>query len=49
MKTLKIALAAAFIVAGLAGQISAASAKDAPGKCGAGKYFDVKKKKCTSK
>lgn len=24
-------------------------AKDAPGKCGTGKYFDKKKKKCTEK
>lgn len=50
MRIVKLALAAAVAFASLAGAAEAAKKKkDAPGKCGVGKYYDVKKKKCTSK
>lgn len=52
MRIAQIAFAAIFALAGAVGTAGLAEAKkkkDAPGKCGVGKYYDVKKKKCTSK
>jgi hypothetical protein len=50
MRTFKILLAMAFVSGGLfALAAQPASAKDAPGKCGVGKFFDKKTGKCTSK
>jgi uncharacterized low-complexity protein len=59
MRSFKLALATAFVAVGLfsvgsVGTAGIALAKDkapkaAPGKCGAGKFFDKKTKKCASK
>ena len=53
MRIAQIAFAALFAFASLVGTAGLADAakkkKDKPGKCGVGKYYDVKKKKCTSK
>jgi hypothetical protein len=46
MNAIKIALVAAFTITASA---SLVQAKDAPGKCGVNKFFDVKTKKCASK
>jgi hypothetical protein len=53
MRIAKFALAMAVMAASVLGTAGLAEAKkkkkDAPGKCGVMKYYDVKKKKCTSK
>jgi hypothetical protein len=52
MRILTLALAATLVAAGTlgtAGLAEAKKSKDAPGKCGVMKYYDVKKKKCVSK
>lgn len=48
----KIALAvimSAFAATAMSGPVMAKKKKDAPGKCGVMKYYDVKTKKCKSK
>ncbi len=53
MRFAQIAFAALFAVASLVSTAGLAEAakkkKDAPGKCGVGKFYDAKKKKCKSK
>lgn len=53
MRFAQIAFAAMFAIASLVGTAGIADAakkkKDKPGKCGVGKFYDVKKKKCASK
>jgi hypothetical protein len=50
MRTLKVLLALAFVASGLVALTAEpASAKDAPGKCGVGKYFIKKTNKCGAK
>lgn len=56
MRSLKIALASAFVAAGLLSvgsvvsvtpaEAAAKKAKAGPGKCGAGMYYNMKAKKC---